>query len=206
MLDLTGKLSYGLPEDEVLRGSALSMRVLNHLHQVSFIIDAEVAKKGDKFWQTVLFPGFNLMTILHDLLSMPRFVETDTDSQQCRMECFRLAGILYITELRAKFHLDAAGVEQYAIKLLINLRRLGMATLRCPSTDCLLWGVMIGSVSSCLSQETRAEFQDLLMAHFDSEESSHDEKSWDTTFGFPWCEAALGWPRLQVTTTGLLTP
>ncbi|KAL6787438.1 hypothetical protein V8C43DRAFT_276626 [Trichoderma afarasin] len=138
------------------------VHIFDAIQQVNSILTTEANARGDAFWRTVLFPGFHFAPILYDLLSLPR--DTDGVSTQFskRRECFRLAGILYISEVRAKFGMDNTGATSYAYKLLQALKSRDMLVSWGSDNHFLLWSLVIGSVSLCVPETLRLEFMELL--------------------------------------------
>ncbi|KAK1238827.1 hypothetical protein MKX08_005888 [Trichoderma sp. CBMAI-0020] len=136
--------------------------IFEALQQVNSVINAEARAQGDVFWQTVLFPGFHLAPILYDLLSLPRVTHGMADKFSMRRECFRLAGILYISEVRAKFGMDNTGATAFAQKLLHTLKSPDMLSSWESDNFFLIWSLMIGSVSLCVPEALRLEFMDML--------------------------------------------
>lgn len=136
--------------------------IFDAIQQVAGIIHAEAEAQGDAFWRTVLFPGFHFAPILHDLLSLPRDTGGIGSQFSKRRECFRLAGILYVSELRVKFGMDNTGATSFAYKLLRLLKSRGMFVSWETDNFFLLWALVIGSVSLCVPETLRFEFMELL--------------------------------------------
>lgn len=136
--------------------------IFEAIQQVNSLINTEAHVQGDVFWQTVLFPGFHLAPILYDLLSLPRVTHGMADKFSMRRECFRLAGILYISEVRAKFGMDNTGAISFAQKLLYTLKSPDMLSSWESDNFFLIWSLMIGSVSLCVPEALRLEFMDML--------------------------------------------
>lgn len=136
--------------------------IFEAIQQVNSLINAEARALGDAFWQTVLFPGFQLAPILYDLLSLPRVTHDTASTFSMRRECFRLAGILYISEVRAKFGMDNTGATSFAQKLLNCFKRSDMLSSWESDNLFLIWSLTIGSVSLCVPEALRLEFMDIL--------------------------------------------
>ncbi|KAK4073217.1 transcriptional regulator family: Fungal Specific TF [Trichoderma aggressivum f. europaeum] len=138
------------------------VHIFDAIQQVNSILTSEANTRGDAFWRTVLFPGFHFAPILYDLLSLPREADSVATQFSKRRECFRLAGILYISEVRAKFGMDNTGATSYAYKLLLALKSRDVLVSWGSDNHFLLWSLVIGSVSLCVPETLRLEFMDLL--------------------------------------------
>lgn len=146
----------------LLSQDAAVTHIFEAIQQVNSLINAEAHTRGDAFWQTILFPGFHLGPILYDLLSLPRITHGMASKFSTRRECFRLAGILYISEVRAKFGMDNTGATSFAQKLLCSLRSSEMLSSWESDKFFLIWSLTIGSVSLCVPEALRLEFMDML--------------------------------------------
>lgn len=151
-----------LDSNSLLSQDPAVAHIFEALQQVNSLINAEAHAQGDVFWQTVLFPGFHFAPILYDLLSLPRVTHDVADRFSMRRECFRLAGILYISEVRAKFGMDNTGAISFAQKLLHTLKSPGMLSSWESDHFFLIWSLTIGSVSLCIPEALRLEFMDML--------------------------------------------
>ncbi|PON24486.1 hypothetical protein TGAM01_v206818 [Trichoderma gamsii] len=151
-----------LDSNSLLSQDPVVAHIFEALQQVNSLINTEAHAKGDVFWQTVLFPGFHLAPILYDLLSLPRVTHDMANKFSMRRECFRLAGILYISEVRAKFGMDNTGAISFAQKLLYTLKSLDMLSSWESDNFFLIWSLTIGSVSLCVPEALRLEFMDML--------------------------------------------
>ncbi|EGR46297.1 uncharacterized protein TRIREDRAFT_110323, partial [Trichoderma reesei QM6a] len=138
------------------------VHIFDSIQQVTSIVNSEAETQGHAFWLTVLFPGFHFAPILHDLLSLPRDPTGIASRFSKRRECFRLASILYISEIRAKFGMDNTGATSFAYKLLRLLKSREMLVSWGSDNFYLLWALMIGSVSLCVPETLRLEFMELL--------------------------------------------
>ncbi|KAH0496028.1 hypothetical protein TgHK011_009546 [Trichoderma gracile] len=136
--------------------------IFGAIQQVTDIIKLEGEAQGHAFWRNVLFPGFHFAPILHDLLSLPRDTNGTASLFAKRKECFRLAGILYISEIRGKFGMDNTGATSYAYKLLRLLKSREIYVSWETDNLFLLWALIIGSVSLCIPETLRLEFMNLL--------------------------------------------
>lgn len=134
-------------------------RICNGLRQVHEIITAELLTRD--LWGDVLFPVFHLSPILYDLLSMPRGTIHENMYVR-RRECFRLAAVLYVTELRAKFGVDASPAILYASKLRNMLQAGDMLRPWGPSNVFLLWSLTVAASSTCVLEGLRRGFVHML--------------------------------------------
>lgn len=151
-----------LDSDCTLMQDPAVAHIFDAIQQVNTIINIQAVHLGDAFWRTVLFPGFHFAPILYDLLSLPRDIYGVASQFAKRRECFRLAGILYISEVRAKFGMDNTGAISYAYKLLRALKNRDMMVSWGADNMFLLWSLIIGSVSLCVPEALRLEFMDML--------------------------------------------
>jgi hypothetical protein len=136
--------------------------IFEAIQQVNTVVNREAEARGDAFWRTVLFPGFHLAPILYDLLSLPRDANGTASKFSKRRECFRLAGILYVSEVRAKFGMDNTGATSYAYKLLRALKSPEMLVSWESDSFFLIWSLTIGSASLCVPEALRLEFMEML--------------------------------------------
>ncbi|KAL6872179.1 hypothetical protein J3F83DRAFT_638975 [Trichoderma novae-zelandiae] len=136
--------------------------IFDTIQQVTKIINSEAEAQGHAFWRTVLFPGFHFAPILHNLLSLPRDTNGIASRFSKRRECFRLAGILYISEIRGKFGMDNTGATSFAYKLLRLLKSREMFVSWEIDNPFLLWALIVGSASLCIPETLRLEFMELL--------------------------------------------
>jgi hypothetical protein len=179
-----------LSSDERLEESVLVIRVCQRIKELHGIMIAELSVRN--LWIDVIFPGFHLSPVLHDLLSVPR--GTTYDSLKVRMrECFRLAAIIYVTELRGKFGIDTVPGRLYGSKLRVMLNSTNMAIDWDSSNIYLIWILTVGACSSCV-EDQRDWFVGSLsaMAQLTGMTGLHDLEAAVT--GFLWCDEALGPP------------
>ncbi|KAH8649322.1 hypothetical protein BX600DRAFT_474933 [Xylariales sp. PMI_506] len=141
------------------------LHICGLIRRVNDIIEVELRSKGDEFWSDVLFPGFHLAPILHDLLSMPRGTINDPVEQRQR-ECYRLASILHVTELRGKFGADTEPAVLYATKLQTMINTQGtLSRWSLASNDTfLIWSLVVAASSSCVPETIRQESLNQLSA------------------------------------------
>lgn len=151
-----------LDSNSTLSHDSAVAHIFGAIQRVNALINSEADALGDAFWRTVLFPGFHLAPILYDLLSLPRGTLDVASQFLKRRECFRLAGILYISEVRAKFGMDNTGATSYAYKLLRALKSRDMLVSWGCDNLFLLWSLTIGSVSLCVPEALRLEFMEML--------------------------------------------
>ncbi|RAK72037.1 uncharacterized protein BO72DRAFT_390525 [Aspergillus fijiensis CBS 313.89] len=129
------------------------------LGELHMIMLSELMKRD--LWSDVLFPGFHISPILHILLSHPRATVHDTIELRV-MECFRLATVVYLTELRGRFGLDTVPGLLYGSKLHLLLHDMTLSLLSTSHQIYLVWALTVGSCASCLSEELQGSFVGLL--------------------------------------------
>lgn len=188
-----GPLTMPLPpsSEDTLQQGATVARICESLRQVNAIINRHVAAEQDGFWRNALFPQFHLAPILHDLLSMPRSSESG-DITVRRKECFRLAAILYIVELQARFGVDRTGAATYVDKLELALRCGDMTYSWGVDNPFLCWILVVTATSACIPDAMRRELTNLLSSHV-SAPGLHGIGELAAMFPLSlWCDSALG--------------
>ena len=117
-------------------------------------------------WQDPIFPGLHISPLLRALLSL-QIQANESASKQRTTERFRLAAILYVSSLRARFGMDTAfQAPGYAEKLLTvpssleDDDDLPTSALQ----DLLLWCSAIAATSRCLSADLRIRFVPAVVA------------------------------------------
>jgi hypothetical protein len=182
-----------LSSDERLEKSVVVVQICQRIKELHGIMIAELSVRN--LWIDVIFPGFHLSPVLHDLLSMPR--GTIYDSLNVRMkECFRLTAIIYVTELRGKFGIDTVPGRLYGSKLRVMLNDTNMAIDWGSSNIYLIWILTVAACSSCLLEDQRDWFVNSLstMVQLMGMTGFHDLEASVTSF--LWCDEALG-PSLK---------
>jgi hypothetical protein len=176
---------------EDLGQDAATARICDAMRQVNDIIMVSVLDQGDDFWSDVLFSTFHLAPILHDLLSMPRCSSQDHIFAQ-RRGCFRLAAILYMTELRKKFGIHDMPAIIYATKLNLILSTPGMASSWGESSIFLLWILAVAASCSCVHGALRDDFAKMLSTAVQEAGFVYFEDFRSLISDFMWCNAVLG--------------
>ena len=115
-LELALSMPVSTPSITNICEDAAVARICNYLQQVNEAIDLRYSIEEDSLWQDVLFPHYNMAPIMHELLSMPA-VKGLSETLVRRRELFRLAAILHVAELKARFRIDRTGAEVYAAKI-----------------------------------------------------------------------------------------
>ena len=177
--------------DDTLHQTATVTRICESLRQANAIINRHVAAEQDGFWRNALFPQFHLAPILHDLLSMPRSSDSG-DITVRRKECFRLAAIIYIAGLQARFGVDRFGAATYVDKLELALRCGDLTYSWGVDNPFLRWILVVTATSACIADAMRRELINLLSSHV-STLGLHG--TGELAAMFPrslWCESALG--------------
>ncbi len=179
------------PPTQDLQQDVAVMRVYDALRQVDKIIADEFLSKGEDFWSTILFPGFHFSPILHDLLSMPRGTVHDGIEAR-RRECFRLAAVLYVTELRGKFGIDTTPAIVYTAKLYAILTSPNMLPAWGTSNVFLLWSLVVAAASPSVPEPFRLEFIVKLLQCLRSAGVRWFYELTALITDFVWSDAAMG--------------
>ncbi|KAL3494386.1 hypothetical protein BJX62DRAFT_234263 [Aspergillus germanicus] len=119
------------------------------------IIRSELSMRD--LWTDIIFPGFHISPILHALLSQPRATVFDRLDGRLR-ECFRLAAVIYLTELRGLFGVDTIPGQLYGSKLRLFLQGVDLPVYAEPGNFYLVWALTVGACASCLDQELKDWF------------------------------------------------
>jgi hypothetical protein len=178
-----------IPSGENLEDDVIVLYICDLMRQVSEIITSELEKRN--IWREVTFAGFHLSPILHDLLSMPRGTLNDSFSVR-QKECFRLAAIIYVTQLRGNFDVDMSHGKHYASKLLAILSSLGMLPTWDPSNVFLIWILTVGACCSCLPEDLRGQFAEILSRAVRHAGMKRFQDLVILVYNFTWCDEALG--------------
>jgi hypothetical protein len=129
--------------------------VCGRLRQLNEIIAAELLAQD--LWRDDLFAVFHLTPTFHELFSMVH--GSVHDSYQIRQkECFRLAAILYVTNLRAKFDFEPGAGMLYGTKLQAMLDTQDIMPSWDGSSYLLIWILTVASCSECLFDDLRHYF------------------------------------------------
>jgi hypothetical protein len=136
------------------------------LKTVQGIMRAERMRRN--LWKDTIFPGLHISPILGDLLAIRSEINESNESENATvtLEAFRLAAILYVSNLRAKFGIDTlSGGPRYATKLRIILPSSSLAQGAPPLL--LIWILSVAITSQCLPEQRlwfTEVFNDVLVA------------------------------------------
>lgn len=109
-------------------------------------------------WKDTVFAGFYISPILGDLLAVRLDIDNEPNSSTMLLETFRLAAVLYVSDLRSKFGIDTLPAGPlYATKLQAILSRSSTRDWEA-QTDLLIWILAIAFTSQSLFPEQRAWF------------------------------------------------
>ena len=172
-----------------LEESGSVQHIYQQLRRLNEIIAEESTTRS--LWQDVRFAVFHVTPILHDCLSVARASPGD-DIALCQRECFRLASILYLIEVRAKFDFEAGAGMLYGSKLQAMLGRPGLLTAWDRSNHFLLWILTVASCAATLFHDSRAQFVRWLSDSLRATDISSFDKFSTLVNGFVWSETAFG--------------
>ena len=165
-------------------------RICDLMRQASTLIDTDSLVRGDDLWRDVLFTPFHLHPPLHDLLSLPRCSSQDHVHTR-RREVFRLAAIIYLTELRKRFTIDDAPAIIYDTKLTMVLATLDMAESWGESNVFLIWSLVVAASCSCVHREFRPRHLQRLTTALRTAGVKNFDELWVMVCNFMWSEAAM---------------
>ena len=129
------------------------LRSVQSLREIHTIMLAEASRR-DLFSDTI-FPGIYLSPICHDMLSMRSHLDGN-DGTLALQEAFRLACVIYISELRALFGFDARAQSKYAGRLQ-NLLYYSAIDWLVPDPF-LLWTIVVAVTAKTIRPEQRKWF------------------------------------------------
>ncbi|PKK51044.1 hypothetical protein CI102_2949 [Trichoderma harzianum] len=159
---------------------------LRHLND---IIASETLTRD--LWIDPLFRVFHISPVLHYFLSLPRSSIHDEINARQR-ECFRLAGILYLGNLRSKFDFEPGAGMLYGTKLQLVLGSEGMLPTWDSSNIFLIWILTVAACSPILFDDLRMQFAALLSESVRSIGYVTSQDYLAAINGFMWCDAAFG--------------
>jgi hypothetical protein len=170
-------------------------RLCDSLRQLSDIIECESLLRGDVFWSDVLFCPFHVSPILHDCLSISRAPGGGEESEKFsqRREFFRLAAILYMTEIRKRFAIDDTAAIVYSTKMHMLLDTIvrGQACSWGEANGFLIWSLVVASSCSSVHEILRIRFLDSLVAVIKTAGIVSFSELSDLVSRLTWCGAAL---------------
>lgn len=166
-------------------------KICSYLQQVNCLIDSGFTTHGGAFWQSVLFAQFNLLPLMHSLLSMTRYdSDASHDSNDSikskRKEYLRIAAILYVRQLWTKFGMDSSGTSLYTDKLAAGITSLDLVTTWDKDDTFRYWILLVGATCSSVPIDMRLKYGILLTAQMASVELPSRLTS------SLWCDSALG--------------
>lgn len=161
------------------------------LRQLNEVIAAELSTRGD-LWRDVMFSVFHLSPILHSLLAMSRASVHDHLLIRQR-ECFRLACIIYVANLRAKFDPEPGVAMLYGSKLKLMIDQQDMKdSWHGSSIPYLLWILTVSACSSsCLFDDLRIYFVARLSESLQAARIVSFDGLVTMLNGLLWCEEAF---------------
>lgn len=174
---------------EQLEDDVVVLYICDLLRQVKDCITSELKERN--VWREATFAAFNLLPILHDILSMSRGT-VQGDCNVRRRECFRLAVIIYITQLLGKFGLSMSPGKLYGFKLQTMLNGPEMLPTWGTSNIFLIWILTVGASCSCVPGESRDHFTDLLSSVLHRAGITRFQDLVNLIYDFIWCDEALG--------------
>lgn len=177
------KLTFAIADVGRLETSQVVAYICQQLKRLNEIITAEASVRD--LWRDVLFPLFHISPILHDCLSIARGSLHD-DIETRHQECFRLAAILYLCNLRAKFDFEPGAGMLYGSKLYI------MAESIPERSNVLLWALAVGACSVTLFDDLRSQFVTLLSGAVRSAGIATSREFLSIIEEFIWCGVAFG--------------
>jgi hypothetical protein len=104
-------------------------------------------------WTDTIFPGYHISPILGDLLAFRPEVD-ETNIATVTLEAFRLAAILYISNLRAKFGIDTLSGDLLYVTKLYNLLSPLQFNQALPPMI-LIWILSVVVTSQCLPEHRK---------------------------------------------------
>jgi hypothetical protein len=156
--------------------------IIQRLKRLNEIIAMEVLVRD--LWSDVLFPLFHIFPILHDCLSMARgSLHGGVEIRE--KECYRLAAILYLCNMRAKFDFESGAGMLYGSKLYLMIGGLERSKI-------LIWILTVAACSPSLFKDLRAQFVTLLSEAVKSAGIGNFREFSALISGLIWCDAALG--------------
>jgi hypothetical protein len=164
----------------------------NYVHQqlgrLNALVDQEASARD--LWKDDLFAVYNISPLLHEALSFARGLVRD-DLHLRQRECFRLASLLYLCNLRAKFDFEPGVGMLYGTKLLMILESPGMLPRWNRSNIFLLWSLTVAACSETLFDDIRTRFVILIAEIIGPAQMSSFQEYHDLICSFLWSKAAF---------------
>ena len=135
-------------------GIAVILGFCKDIQNVQDTMRGEMSRRP--LWKDTIFAGFYISPILGDLLAMR--LDAYRSSSTVLLEAFRLAAVLYVSDLRSKFGIDTLSAGPlYATKLQTILSSSYTRDWEAQS-DLLIWILAIAFTSPSLFAEQRTWF------------------------------------------------
>ncbi|OAL20499.1 hypothetical protein AYO22_08800 [Fonsecaea multimorphosa] len=182
-------LSHGenfdtLEQSEAVRHICQQLRRLNH------IMDEECTRRD--LWHDSPFAVFHVSPILHDCLSIAHGTLRD-EIQLRQRECFRLASILYLCEIRAKFDFEPGAGMLYGTKLQLMMGTEGLLPRWERSNNVfLLWILTVAACSATLFDDLRTQFVSRLAECIHAAGIANVDDFCSIIYDFTWSRGAFG--------------
>ncbi|KAH8821788.1 hypothetical protein F5884DRAFT_894521 [Xylogone sp. PMI_703] len=183
---------YGLANEisGAIQSNVNIYQTRQNLRELHEIIHAELLTRRD-LWQEALFPIYNLLPILYNLLSARRFSIHD-EFHLRQEECFRLAAILYINNIRTKFGFEPGGGMLHGSKLQMMLNTDGCMSSWGQSNILLIWILTVAASSPTLFAELRGYFVERLQEHLRASGIEDFETYVNLLREFAWIDEVFG--------------
>ncbi|KIW30883.1 uncharacterized protein PV07_02575 [Cladophialophora immunda] len=164
--------------------------ICQQLRQLNQIMDDECTRRD--LWQDSPFAVFHVSPLLHDCLSIAH--GTLRDEMQLRQrECFRLASILYLCEIRAKFDFEPGAGMLYGTKLRLMVGSEGLlARWERSNNVFLVWILTVAACSATLFDDLRSQFVSLLAECIHAAGIATFDEYSSLIYDFMWSRSALG--------------
>lgn len=173
-----------------VQGSAAANYICKQLRRLNEIMDAEVETRDDLFYD-VLFPVFHVTPILYDVLSIRHGSDEDEIHLRQR-ECFRLACILYLCNIRSIYDFEPGSAMPYGSKLILLLGTPDLLPRWEKSNVYLLWILTVAASSATLFESLRKHYVAFLSESVRAAGIANFDEFSALIRGFVWSEAAFG--------------
>ncbi|KAH8805206.1 hypothetical protein F5884DRAFT_859815 [Xylogone sp. PMI_703] len=167
-------------------------QIVQSLEEVDDTIATRVAASKN-IWKEPYTAGFYLAPVLHDLLSIPRCSTADNSNIKMR-ECFRLAAILYVSQIRQKFSFSVTAAVSYASKLYFLLKEMEDFETWRESSKYLVWILAVGACCTFLPVYLRHNFADRLAVLAEVLGVVEFSDIEELITSMPWCKEVFGSP------------
>jgi hypothetical protein len=162
---------------------------LQQLRGLTIILEGKALTRD--LWYDPLFAAYHVSPVLHSFLSIEHGSMFD-DLAVRQKECFRLAGILYLCNLRSKFDFEPGAGMLYGTKIQMMLGTPYMLPYWGEANIFLMWIMTVCACSPILFEDTRNQFT-LLLSECIQAAGITSFADFETSIkGFVWCDAAFG--------------